>query len=265
MSIFDKGRRFYIFALFVYLILSPWIQIYWLIEIWPADISQKSIDVSMTVFGFKMLQSAMSVDRLFMIIVLVSGGLGGALHAMRSFVYFLGKREFSASWTAWYFLRPLEGAVLALLFYLLLRGGLVQGNVGGQSVSVYGIAGAAVLVGYASEEAARKLTEIARTVFTATPREGGKPLPQIDKLEPAAAESGTSSVVLTVHGKSFAKETIVSLDGKQTETEFINRNEVRTKIPVGMLTKPAEIKITVQTPGAGTSKPKVFRVTQNAA
>jgi hypothetical protein len=63
-----------------------------------------------------------------------------------------------------YVLLPFSGALLAMVFYLLVRGGFMpQSNVG--SNSTFGFAALAALVGLFSEEATLKLKQIAETVL----------------------------------------------------------------------------------------------------
>ena len=51
--------------------------------------------------------------------------LGSYVHATTSFVSYVGNRRLVFSWAWWYLLRPFIGMVLALIFYFVLRGGLL--------------------------------------------------------------------------------------------------------------------------------------------
>ena len=100
----------------------------------------------------------------FIILVLVMGALGACLHGISSLPLWIGKKKFKAEWTPWYLTRPFTGAILALLFYLLLRGGFLQQanvNTGG----FYGIIGLAGLFGLFSKQALDKLSDIFNVVF----------------------------------------------------------------------------------------------------
>jgi hypothetical protein len=56
---------------------------------------------------------------LFLMIVL-AGALGGALHALQSFVVYVGSRKLLWSWMPNYLLLPLAGASLAVIFYIIV-------------------------------------------------------------------------------------------------------------------------------------------------
>jgi hypothetical protein len=62
------------------------------------------------------------------LLVVVVGALGSVIHMFTSFADYVGNRRFYASWIAWYALRPIIGAALALLTYFALRGGFFSGS-----------------------------------------------------------------------------------------------------------------------------------------
>ena len=63
------------------------------------------------------------LDLLFL--VLIGGALGAFLHSARSFTDFVGNQEIKGSWAWWYYLHPFIGAILALTFYMAVRGGFL--------------------------------------------------------------------------------------------------------------------------------------------
>lgn len=61
------------------------------------------------------------------------GILGGSTYGLASITTWIGNNKYEKSWTLWYVSRPIIGGALALVFYFLLRAGLVGGfpiNVG---------------------------------------------------------------------------------------------------------------------------------------
>jgi MYXO-CTERM domain-containing protein len=82
-------------------------------------------------------------------------------------VDYVGNRKFVKSWTWWYLLRPFIGVALALLVYFAIRGGLISGSTGADSLSPYGIAALAGLAGLFSRQATDKLREVFETMFKA--------------------------------------------------------------------------------------------------
>jgi hypothetical protein len=69
-----------------------------------------------------------SLERRFMLIVVLTGAVGSYIHAATAFVDHLGNREFLQSWAWRYLLTPCIGVALALLIYLGVRGGLISGS-----------------------------------------------------------------------------------------------------------------------------------------
>jgi hypothetical protein len=104
----------------------------------------------------------------FILIVIVSGGLGALVHAIRSFYKYVGNRLLVRSWFAMYGMLPLIGAILGLLFYLVIRGGFFTSQTNLDQTNPFGFAALAGLVGMFSEPAVLKLREIAETIFTKT-------------------------------------------------------------------------------------------------
>jgi hypothetical protein len=103
-------------------------------------------------------------ERLFLIVAL-AGALGSLVHALRSFYWYVGNRELVLSWLVMYILLPVTGAMLALIFYVAVRGGLFpQATI--QQTSPFGFIALSALVGLFSVQAALKLQDIAETVFT---------------------------------------------------------------------------------------------------
>ena len=64
-----------------------------------------------------------------LLIVIIVGALGGLIHVMRSFYWYVGNRDLRRSWLLMYILLPFVGAGLALLFYLIIRGGFAPQSV----------------------------------------------------------------------------------------------------------------------------------------
>jgi hypothetical protein len=79
------------------------------------------------------------------------------------------KKDFDVSYAPWYVARPLMGMLLGLIFYFLLRDGLlavVSANRSSpESLSEAGLTGVGALVGLFSKEAIEKLRELFNTLF----------------------------------------------------------------------------------------------------
>ena len=79
------------------------------------------------------------------------------------------KKDFDVAYSPWYIGRPLMGMLLGLMFYFLLRDGLlavVTNKSTPESLSEAGLTGIGALVGLFSKEAIEKLRELFNTLFS---------------------------------------------------------------------------------------------------
>ena len=113
-------------------------------------------------FGYHWLRP--SADSLYFVAVMVLGALGSSVHAFTSFARYLGRAEFTTSWTAYYLVRLPVGIVLALIFYFVVRGGLLSISTSTGSISPYGIGAIAALAGMFSEQVVTKLKQLMDTL-----------------------------------------------------------------------------------------------------
>lgn len=103
--------------------------------------------------------------RLFLL-VLFTGAFGAAVAALQSLGDYRGRRKLVASWAMFYIVRPPVGAGVALIFYLVLRGGFLAGtDVDVGTTTPFGIVAVAALAGMFSDRAYQKLSEVARNLF----------------------------------------------------------------------------------------------------
>ena len=70
----------------------------------------------------------LTTDQQLILLVTLSGALGAFIQIAGSFTFHFGRKDFDKAWISWYFIRPFIGAALALGFYFLLRGGLINVN-----------------------------------------------------------------------------------------------------------------------------------------
>ena len=105
-------------------------------------------------------------DLSLFLVVMAMGALGGLIHTANSFTTYVGEGKFVKSWTLWYFFRPIIGALLSVIFYVVFRGGLMTTAAAtSASMNVYGILALAGLVGMFSDKATAKLKEIFDAAF----------------------------------------------------------------------------------------------------
>jgi hypothetical protein len=155
-------------------------------------------------------------ERRLLLIVILSGALGGLIYAVRSFFWYVGNRDLKTSWIPIYFLAPITSALLGAMIYLVIRGGFFSGMSTIADTSPYTFAALAALVGMFHRETAEKLREIFQIVFTkalsgkdAMERTG----PKLTRIKPADKKlSRTTSNRLTLEGEGFGHDMVVTLD-----------------------------------------------------
>jgi hypothetical protein len=145
--------------------------VYCLIAVWPVNPTATRPAVS-DVAGLRL---ALDQEQRLFVVVAVTGTLGGLIHSARSLYEYVGDRRLLRSWLLFYLSLPFMGGGLAVLFYLILRGGLVTGAA--SQVNFFGFAAISALVGLFTPEAALKLKLIFGTLL-AQAQPGEDSLPQ---------------------------------------------------------------------------------------
>jgi hypothetical protein len=125
-----------------------------------------------------------------LLLVLLSGALGGSVHALRSLAWYVGNREFVRSWVLFYCMKPFVGSGLGVIFYFVVRGGFFAPSADFSNTSPFGFCALAALIGLFSESAVLKLKEIADTIFS-RPRPGADARPQGSSNNPPPPPSGS--------------------------------------------------------------------------
>ena len=98
-------------------------------------------------------------DARLILIAALSALLGSFVHSATSFATYLGNYKLLRAWVGWYVLRPVIGMALGLVFYFLLRAGLVTTE-SAAAVNEFGVAAVSALAGMFSKQAADKLEEV---------------------------------------------------------------------------------------------------------
>jgi len=147
----------------LYMMVLNIILVYLLIRIWPGKLPVDPGE-QISVFWGK-LHFYLTPETRYLSIVVLTGALGSYIHTATSFADFVGNRQFYASWTWWYLLRPFIGVALSLIVYFAVRGGLIGGSTGADALSPYGVAAIAGLAGLFSKQATDKLREVFENLF----------------------------------------------------------------------------------------------------
>jgi hypothetical protein len=130
--------------------------------------------VTVTFFGW---QFKLWDEQRLLLLVILAGALGSILHDLRSVYWYVGNRSLVRSWLAMYIVLPFAGATLALIFYLVVRGGFFSPQSSFKETSPFGFAAFAALIGMFSPQAVLKLREVAETLLT-KPQAGANSEPQ---------------------------------------------------------------------------------------
>lgn len=148
----------------IYLIALNLALIYILLRIWPGTIPPAANErVGLLWDG--MLEFEVPLETRYLLIVALAGALGSYIHLATSFADYVGNRQLVWSWGWWYVLRPFIGMALAVIVYFVVRGGLITGTSGAESLSPYGLAAIAGMAGMFSKQATDKLREVFENLF----------------------------------------------------------------------------------------------------
>ena len=185
----NVGQRFvgptWIPILIAYLILVTLFLLYCLIQLWPAG---TSVAPEMSKVSFLFADYSVSSEVRLILIVAIAGALGSQVHVLRSFFWYVGERKLVWSWTPMYVLLPFSGAVLGIVFYLVVRGGLFSQISAGET-SPFGFAAVSGLVGLFSQQSVEKLKEVAENLLTTAPKGIDTAKPQPTSAEEAPSEN----------------------------------------------------------------------------
>jgi len=129
-------------------------------------------------------KKSLNGDQVFFLVALWAGILGGTAHGLSSLMDFRGSRRLFSSWTLWYFCQPIMGGIMAVIFYIALRAGLVSNTGATNVLSPFGVAAMSTLVGLFTDSATTKLADVFRTLFSSTNKaRSGQLNPGIPKKE----------------------------------------------------------------------------------
>lgn len=106
------------------------------------------------------------------VLSILFGILGASVHGVTSLSAWMGTQKDNREWNMWYLVRPPVGAGLAVITYLIIRAGLVQGA----GINDFGVAAVSALVGLMTVPMTNKLRDIFDSLFGITK-------PNVDKGE----------------------------------------------------------------------------------
>lgn len=191
-------------------------------------------------------------------LILLLGAIGGLMHAGGSFTVYLGTGQFSTSWFWWYIFRPLQGAGLALVFFLVVGAGLMRVET---SKDMAGLGALAILVGLFSYAAMHKLASLADALFGSQKvetraGESGQPgpgagqppgaAPQIQQVTPAtvvAAQAPPPAVV--VRGSGFDANCRVRINAVERAPDSATATELKVRLTAQDIAQAGSLTVAV--------------------
>jgi hypothetical protein len=206
-------------------------------------------------------------EQRLLMLVLLGGALGGLLHVLRSFGWYVGNRELVMSWLPRYVLLITTGAGLAFVFYVVVRGGFFSPGTSFENTSPFGFIAFATLVGLFSEQAILKLKEISE-VLLSKPAKGSDAAPQgtapstttnaddvgagvgvltIANVVPRRDQQRAVTRVFTIQGTGFVPQSEVFVNDAKVVSTLVSATEL--KFELGAI--PAEgmaLKVRVRNP-----------------
>jgi hypothetical protein len=193
-------------------------------------------------------------------LMILVGALGAIIHALRSFTWYVGNRCLIWSWVPMYFFLPFIGAGTSTIFYLIIRGGLMSGAQGGDSV--FGLMAIGTLVGLFSNWALVTLEKVAGIILT-KPEAGlntfsGKDAVQEKslKVEKVVPTEGQENEPVTILGSGFVQEKVrVRFGDKPAKVAKVEDQEITVTTPEN---PPGNVKVVVIQDGARHEAPGGF-------
>ena len=130
----------------------------------------------------------------------------------------------------WYLTRPIEGGLVAFVFYLVMRAGFASVELG----DLWAIVGVSAVVGMFSPQGVEKLRQIAESILTPRPSTSD-PLvgvdqpkkPVIKAVDPVVLSKVQTDRGLIIRGTGFTASSRVLVGGTYRATENSNDRELR--------------------------------------
>jgi len=111
----------------------------------------------------------MSYEIQLLVLVTVSGALGSQLYIMHKFWHYIAANRFDMHYLASYFLKPFIGALLAIVFYCIIRGGFLSfSDKDATQINPYGFAALSALAGVFTRNIMAKLKQVFEQILTSS-------------------------------------------------------------------------------------------------
>ena len=255
----------------IYFILLSILLLYLLITTWPVPEFAGTTFRPVNIFGFS---HSWAPERHLMFTVMMAGATGSLAHSLTSFADYVGNRQLGLSWIWFLILRVPVGIAIALLFYFVVRGGLLIPTVQVQpqnglsveatmKINPFAIAGFAALAGMFSKQATDKLAAVFDVVFAMKEpvhrADGLGPKPVIVSFDPLQLNG--ASKTLTINGKGFQAGCTVTLNGKGRKPSSVGAEAIVVPLQSGDVTTAGDLKVVVKNPDGASVEASIKVVT----
>lgn len=211
-----------------------------MITAFPPSRWESTVDVTVSVAGksttlskaYSYVCPERTQDRL-LLLVMLAGALGGALHSLRSLYFFVGNRALLTSWLGMYLALPFTGAAISTVFFLVFIAGFFAPQ-GSDTKSYFVIVGVAALVGMFCPQAVEKLKKISEAILTSAP-------PSADKVETSSSfavrelspKRGklAGGERVQILGSGFESSTVVRFGASVATASFVSSTELSAEAP----------------------------------
>jgi hypothetical protein len=203
------------------------------------------------------LAATIYLETRLLLLVMLAGALGSLMHSLRSLYWYTGNRMMVWSWVGFYLLLPLTGAILAVIFYFVVRGGFFSPQASFENTSPFGFAALSALVGLFSPQATLKLNEIAETIFTKpgggedskTQTTGSTAAASAPTINPLTSPSGSvgGGSKLTIGGTGFASGVVVRFGSQPAVVTSSTSTAIEVVTPASV-SGPAVVDVEITNP-----------------
>ncbi len=201
-----------------------------------------------------------------LLVVLVAGALGTWPVAVGVFLYYAGNGRLSGRWVWWHFLTPFKGAIVALIFYTVVRANFLTVNApasaGGDGgagaadadkVNGFGVTAIAFLSGMFAPMILQRLESLTRGLLNMQDRTN--PRPVLTSLSPSPLPQ--NSTRLEVVGRDSVSGARVLWGTEERDAEFESTSRLRVTLEAADTAEAKTISVRVRNPapGGGESEP----------
>jgi len=220
---------------------------------------------------YRNASARMGDGRTLLALIIAAAALGSCIHAMTSFSDYVGDRRLTRTWLSWYYFRPWLGAMLAVIFYLVLWCGThSHDSIASSSASCW-IIGVAGLVGLFSKQATDKLNEVFTVLIKSDTDAKRKDKldrnnwPRITRVVATKRDGNSGVVTINVMGERFVTGARVQRSGADRKTTFTSSGLLVAELLAEDVCTPGQIELVVVNPEPPGGESSSFPVTVHPA